>query len=100
MMKRTQLLEYIADPDLLSSASLKDLENLCDEFPYCQATHLLYIKALSEQKSVLYHSRLKKTAAHIPDRSVLYYLIHAQPKKVPLIVSEKREELFNLAPPP
>jgi tetratricopeptide (TPR) repeat protein len=77
-MNQPQLLGYIKDPALLSSAPVKELEHLVAEFPYCQVTHLLYTKALFEQKSLNYHKQLKHAAAHIRDRSILYWLINDQ----------------------
>ncbi len=88
-MNRTLLLDYMGDPSLLSGASLSELEKLTIDFPYCQATHLLYVKALSEQNSVHFHAQLKKTAAHISDRSILYYLIQSKQEIAP-IPSEKK----------
>lgn len=90
-MNRTLLLSYMDDTTLLAGASLGELEKLTTEFPYCQATHLLYVKALSEQNSIHYHAQLKRTAAHVSDRSILYYLIQsnqAAPSK-PLPASKK-----------
>jgi hypothetical protein len=75
-MNQTTLLQYINNPSLLASAQTTELEQLVSDFPYCQINHLLYTKALFEQKNILYHSQLKKTAANIPDRSILYFLIN------------------------
>ena len=75
-MNQTTLLQYINNPSLLANAQTTELEQLVSDFPYCQINHLLYTKALFEQKNILYHSQLKKTAANIPDRSILYFLIN------------------------
>lgn len=82
-MNREVLLNYMRMPSLLAGASLSDLEKLTTDFPYSSITHLLYVKALSEQKSIHFHSRLKLTAAHVFDRSVLYYLIN--PEETPTV---------------
>lgn len=78
-MNREVILNYLRKPSLLAGASLSDLEQLTADFPYASITHLLYIKALSEQKSIHYHNRLKITAAHVSDRSILYYLLNSDP---------------------
>lgn len=75
-MNQILLLEYVQKPAMLEYAPAEEIERLVFEFPYCQTTRLLYIKALYEQKNILFHSQLKKTAAHISDRSILYYLIN------------------------
>jgi hypothetical protein len=75
-MNQPRILGYMKDPSLLANAPVKELEYLVDEFPYCSVTRLLYTKALFDQKSIRYHEQLKKTAAHIPDRSILYWLIN------------------------
>lgn len=83
-------------PSLLSGASLDDLEKLTADYPFSPVTHLLYIKALSEQKSIHYHSRLKLTAAHVFDRSVLYYLLNAGEESS--VVPAERKEIA-VSPP-
>lgn len=75
-MNRDILLNYLHKPAVLSGASLAALENLTHTYPFAAFTHLLYIKALAEQDSIHYHEKLKFTAAHVADRSVLYYLLN------------------------
>jgi hypothetical protein len=79
----------MGDTSLLAGAALAELEKLTAEFPYCQATHLLYVKALSEQNSIHYHAQLKKTAAHVSDRSILYYLIQSKDPSLALPPEKK-----------
>jgi hypothetical protein len=75
-MNQVQLLGYIQQPALLAEAPVAELEQLVHDFPYCPTTHLLLTKALFEQKSIRYQEHLKRSAAHIPDRSILYWLIN------------------------
>lgn len=75
-MNRDVLLNYMRKPSLLAGATLADLETITRDYPFAAFTHLLYIKALAEQNSILYHEKLKFTAAHVADRSVLYYLLN------------------------
>jgi hypothetical protein len=84
-MNQVQLLGYIQNPALLAGVSVVELERLVDEFPYCPTTHLLFTKALFEQKSIRYPGQLKKSAAFIPDRSILYWLINGATTDNPVV---------------
>jgi hypothetical protein len=54
------------------------LDLLIRNFPYCQTSHLLYTKSLYDKKNINFSNQLKITAAYVPDRSVLYYLINGR----------------------
>lgn len=75
-MDAQRLLEYIKNPLALKAAAAGDMEALARQYPWCQTAHLLCVKTLFEQKHPAYPSQLKRTAAYLPDRSILYYLIH------------------------
>jgi hypothetical protein len=103
MMDRERLIGYIQQPDRLSQASSTDFQVLINEYPYCQTAQLLYAKALFEQKDPAYRSQLKKAAAYLPDRSILYYLIHgamvsSTQKGNPALMRNTRTGLTDTAP--
>jgi tetratricopeptide (TPR) repeat protein len=75
-MNQEVLLGYLHDPSLLKLAPLGELEQLVNVYPYCQTVQLLYLKALYEQRNGLYQAQLNRAAAYLPDRSIMYYLIH------------------------
>jgi hypothetical protein len=74
-MNRQQFMQFIQAPDKLNADSISELNGVINTFPYFQTAHLLYLKALHNQNSIHYNSRLKLTAAYATDRKVLYDLI-------------------------
>jgi hypothetical protein len=54
------------------------LESIINEYPYFQAAHSVYLKALHNQSSPQYNKELQITAAHTTDRSVLFDFITSQ----------------------
>lgn len=90
-MNLIQILDYLQHPSKLGTANLDDLNRLSDEFPYCHISHILLTKALHDQKDMGYHARLKKTAIHIPDRSVLYWLTAGRARPDDVVMMPDRE---------
>lgn len=54
------------------------LQELLRDHPYCQAGHLLLVKAFHDQQHIRYEPALRTAAAHQPDRRVLYRIVHDQ----------------------
>jgi hypothetical protein len=77
-MNTAEIGAYIKNPQSLSKAQVEDLKNLCETHPYSGLLHLLYLKALGNAKSVAFDSELKNYAIKIPNRELLYYLIHEE----------------------
>ncbi len=68
--------QYVAEPSAASQANTADIVSALEKYPYCQLLHLFYArtKANSEVQSKDDYSA--KTSLIIPDRSVLYTIIH------------------------
>jgi len=81
-MTCTELYEWIADPSQLTKSSLQELRQVMVDYPYFHAVRLLYLKNLASLKDVRFEKDLKKMSVFIPDRSVLYHLINANPSTV------------------
>ena len=77
-MSSEEYIGFIKDPNLIDESQMLSLDLLIRNFPYCQTSHLLYTKGLYDKKNVNFSNQLKITAAYIPDRSVLYYLINGR----------------------
>jgi tetratricopeptide (TPR) repeat protein len=53
----------------------KALLDVLGQFPYCQTSHILYLKCLQNSKSLQFNHQLKRSAIHISDRKKLFHLI-------------------------
>jgi hypothetical protein len=81
-MNRNQFIEFLQRPEKLGSHEAQMLEKVIEEFPYCQAAHVLYLKALHNEKHINYNSRLKLTSAYTSERKMLYkFIIQDELKK-------------------
>lgn len=75
-MNTAEIGAAIKNPHNLNSEHIADLHALCSKHPYSGILHLLYLKALGNSKSVDFEDKLKEFAIKIPDRQVLFQLIH------------------------
>jgi tetratricopeptide (TPR) repeat protein len=75
-MNTAEIGAAIKNPRILSSQHIADLYALCSKHPYSGILHILYLKALGNSKSVDFEDKLKEFAVKIPDRQVLFQLIH------------------------
>jgi hypothetical protein len=89
-MNKSDFLYCVAHPDQICNFDSAEIKNIIDQYPYFQTAHLLYAAHLSKTNDVLFHEQVKFTAAHIHDRSVLYWLIvNADKKGEPSITVEE-----------
>jgi hypothetical protein len=85
-MNQRHITEYLSGTSKLSEADTGAMEALVKEYPYCHMAHLMFTKTLFDQNSIHYYAQLKKSAIHIPDRSILYWLTAgAAPEKASLM---------------
>ncbi len=75
-MNKELFQQYINHTAVFDANSLKNLDSLVEEYPYFQAAWLLYAKNLHDVDDVRFGTRIKKAALHIPDRVMLYRLLH------------------------
>jgi tetratricopeptide (TPR) repeat protein len=76
-MNTAEIGAAIKNPQSLGQGHVTDLLALCEKHPYSGVLHLLYLKALSNSKSLDFEDKLKDFAIKIPDRQVLFQLIHS-----------------------
>lgn len=63
----------------MDALSLQELVTLARQYPYCQALRLLYLKNLSELRSVRYAEELRRNVVYLPDRARMFaYLDHGE----------------------
>ncbi|UUV21937.1 tetratricopeptide repeat protein [Paenimyroides aestuarii] len=75
-MNAQQYAQWLNNPYELTEQQTASLQQIVSEYPYLQSARALYLKTLHQQRSFLYNSELKKTAAYTTDRDVLFdYII-------------------------
>jgi hypothetical protein len=77
-MTVNELYKWVANPSALTKASLPELKQLVDEYPYFQAARMLYLKNLSVVEDIRFQKELKRMSVYLPDRKRLYQLIESR----------------------
>jgi hypothetical protein len=74
-MNRNDFLNMIEDTIPVNRQMIGEVNDLIDIFPYFQSAHMLLLKGLYNNADVKFENQLKKSAIHIGDREVLYWLL-------------------------
>ncbi len=77
-MTRDQFTIFLRNPETIAGYSTEELQQLVNDFPYCQPLRTLQLKQLKVNDSIQYSQRLKETAAYSPDRVKLYQLMNSK----------------------
>jgi hypothetical protein len=77
-MNKAEFIRFTQEPSEITNLSLADMKIILDQYPYFQTAHMLYSAYLSNTKDILLDEQLKISAAHVNDRSMLYWLLYAQ----------------------
>jgi hypothetical protein len=78
-MNRETFESYMDEPALLDAAATALLKGIIEEYPFCQAAHLLYARNLKNLQHIAYSSQLRVAAAYAGNRSMLKNLLQAEP---------------------
>ena len=84
-MNRLEFIDLIKEPSRIGNLSTNDIKVILDQYPYFQTAHMIYSAFLNSSNDVLLHEQLKNSAAHINDRSVLYWLLYKQQQTLKLL---------------
>ncbi len=74
-MSRDQFIHYLEEPARLDGESLRHLDELVREYPFCQPAQLLFLKNLHNQENIRFNKYLKLAALYAGDRKMLYRLL-------------------------
>jgi hypothetical protein len=77
-MNRPDFIKFITEPSEIKNLNPNDIKSILDQYPYFQTAHMIYSAYLSCSDDILLYDQLKISAAHINDRSVLYWLLYGQ----------------------
>jgi tetratricopeptide (TPR) repeat protein len=91
-MNRQLFYQYLQNPQQLSEESLKHINELVSEYPFFQIGRMLLVKNMAITSHIKYNVELKISAAHIPDRRKLFFLINPP---IEQIVSKKTIEAIS-----
>ncbi len=64
--------KYIQQPETLTASSIAEIQEVLADFPYFQAGHFLYLKALYNQNNFKFNTQLKQSAVCVSNRKKLY----------------------------
>lgn len=89
-MNKEEFHKYLVSPDKLDKKSILEVHELINEFPYFQTAHMMLLKNLYLLGNIKFDSQLRKSAAYIGNRTILYYLL--QQKEVIEGVKESEQK--------
>lgn len=91
-MSPEKLIYYIGNPSELNGDTITDLTILAETYPYFQTAQLLRVKNLHKLAPERIKPALNFTAAFVPDRKILYYLLHPMQIEEPQLQVKKIEK--------
>ncbi|MBM3435225.1 MAG: hypothetical protein FJY07_03280 [Bacteroidetes bacterium] len=95
-MNRQQFIDYIKSPESLNSDSLREIESLAKEYPFCQVADVLFALNLYKENHIGYLDQLKIASAYASDRKVLRQLVSAvQKTKSPLVPVKNKADVSD-----
>jgi len=74
-MNTTEFTKLLQNPNAITTAQTKEIEDIIENYPYFQAARLIHLKGLKQQHSFKYNTALKEAAAHSTNRTVLFDFI-------------------------
>lgn len=77
-MNKQRYIALLKDPSVITKADIPDLEELIDQFPYCQNAHILLAKIQTEVGSMHAAKLTRKAALYTSDRAKLKKLVEPQ----------------------
>ncbi len=94
MNELKKITDIILNRESFKSITGRELCTMLEKWPWCSTLHMLVIKKLHSDNDPLYYDRLKKSAIMVPDRTILFRLIHDD-RFSPVITTAKTEEILQ-----
>ena len=91
-MRNEKLIENIQNPMNIGKAEIADMRISLQTFPYFTSMQLLYAKGLYNTDSISYNSQLRKAAAYVGNRKLLFKLITENVKVAEEIIEKPTAE--------
>ena len=67
--------KYMESPEHLNAATIAELQDVMEAYPYFQTVHLLYLKSLYNQNNFKFNDQLKFSSVHLNNRKKLLYFL-------------------------
>lgn len=81
-MNRTEITNYLTNPELVANASSNELRKLTEIYPYCEALHWIYLRSLYINDDATFDDELLQHGMHISNRRLFYnYLTEEIPSE-------------------
>mgnify|MGYP003296728714 CR=1 FL=1 len=77
-MNRTDINNFLTNPDLVANASKEELRRLVETYPYCEALHWMYLRALYIADDAMFDEELMLHGMHISNRRLFYHYLTYQ----------------------
>ena len=71
-MNRTDINNFLTNPDLVANASKEELRRLVETYPYCEALHWMYLRALYIADDAMFDEELMLHGMHISNRRLFF----------------------------
>ena len=91
-MKAEELKRYIANPGILGSAELANIEQMIEVYPFCQTFQTLKAKAIHNLQIENADLSLKKAALYASNRKSLYHTIYKVPSELVRIIESSKSQ--------
>ena len=75
-MNRNDFFSIVEDREPIKKATLSEIYELVNMFPYFQSAHLLLLKGLNDNEDVRFNKQLRHSALYIASREALYYYLN------------------------
>ena len=77
-MNKQRYIALLKDPSVITKADIPDIEELIEQFPYCQNAHILLAKIQTEVGSMHAAKLTRRAALYTSDRAKLKQLVEPQ----------------------
>ena len=95
-MTSKELIKYLQNPAAISQADIYDVEQLYEQYPYCSAIAILYLKALADREDLKFNNKLKKIALSVYSRERLHDIVTLKPEKEEVRVAEPKFTPYSI----
>ena len=75
-MNKSDFFSIFEDNEPVKKATLGEIYELVDMFPYFQSAHLLLLKGLKDNEDVRFNKQLRHSALQVANREILYYYLN------------------------
>ena len=95
MVTKNSFISLLNNPFSIENNQIEALEILQEKYPFCQSISMLLSKGYHDSESLKFEEQLNKTAISVPNRTVLYNLIHSEIKKEVVVeeIKESKEKI-------